>query len=66
MLYYKNNRFYIGGMSFALPENIYVVTDFERTTANGFADNFLNKLRKRDFPDIMNQQMLASSRAYPA
>lgn len=30
MLYYKNNRFYIGGMSFALPENVYVVTDFER------------------------------------
>lgn len=37
MLYYKNNRFYIGGMSFVLPENVYVATDFERTTANGFA-----------------------------
>ena len=44
MLYYKNNRFYIGGMSFALPENVYVVTDFERTTANGFA--YMSRDRK--------------------
>ena len=44
MLYYKNNRFYIGGMSFALPENVYVATDFERTTANGFA--YMSRDRK--------------------
>lgn len=37
MLSYKNNRFYIGGISFELPNNIYIVTEFERVTANGFA-----------------------------
>ena len=44
MLYYKNSRFYFGGMSFALPENILIDTDYERGTPNGFA--FLSHDRK--------------------
>lgn len=44
MLYYKNSRFYFGGMSFALPENILIDTDYERDTPNGFA--FLSHDRK--------------------
>ena len=44
MLYYKNSRFHFGGMSFALPENILIDTDYERDTPNGFA--FLSHDRK--------------------
>ena len=44
MLYYKNSRFYFGGMSFALPENILIDTDYECGTPNGFA--FLSHDRK--------------------
>ncbi len=37
MLHYKNNRFNIGGLSYTLPENVYLITDFERSLNNGFA-----------------------------
>ena len=37
MLHYKNNRFNIGGLSYALPEDIYMDTNFERSLNNGFA-----------------------------
>lgn len=44
MLYYKKSRFHFGGMSFALPENILIDTDYECDTPNGFA--FLSHDRK--------------------
>lgn len=43
MLYYKNNRFHIGGLSYALPEDICIVTDYERSLSNGFAYKSLDQ-----------------------
>ena len=34
---YLNNNFYVGGLSFKLPDFIYIVTNYERTLNNGFA-----------------------------
>lgn len=43
MLYYKNNRFYIGGLSYSLPDNICIITDYEGSFNNGFAYRSLDQ-----------------------
>ena len=43
MLLYKNNRFNIGGLSHAIPEDVYIDTNFERSLINGFAFKTLDK-----------------------
>lgn len=43
MLYYKNNRFHIGGLSYALPEDICIITDYEGSFNNGFAYRSLDQ-----------------------
>lgn len=43
MLYYKNNRFHIGGLSYALPEDICIITNYEGCFNNGFAYRSLDQ-----------------------
>ena len=43
MLYYKYNRFHIGGISYSLPDDICLISDFERTLNNGFAYKSLDQ-----------------------
>ena len=43
MLYYKNNRFYIGGLSYSLPDDICIITDYEGSFNNGFAYRSLDQ-----------------------
>ena len=43
MLYYKNNRFHIGGVAYSLPDDICLISDFERTLNNGFAYKSLDQ-----------------------
>lgn len=43
MLYYKNNRFHIGGLSYALPEGICIITNYEGCFNNGFAYRSLDQ-----------------------
>ena len=43
MLYYKDNKFYIGGLSYALPENICLITDYDGVFNNGFAYRSLDQ-----------------------
>lgn len=58
MLYYKDKRFYIGGLSYSLPDNICIITDYEGSFNSGFAyrsldqkilvtiDTYMNKRKK--------------------
>ena len=43
MLYFKDNRFHIGGLSYALPEEVFIITDYERNLNNGFAFKDINE-----------------------
>lgn len=43
MLYYKDKRFYIGGLSYSLPEDICIITNYEVCFNNGFAYKSLDQ-----------------------
>lgn len=43
MLYYKNNKFHIGGLAYSLPEDICVITNYEGSFNNGFAYRSLDQ-----------------------
>lgn len=43
MLYYKDNKFHIGGLSYALPEYICLITNYEGSFNNGFAYRSLDQ-----------------------